>query len=250
MKRAHLIAVIGIALAALGLSAPLCHLRGHDSARLSSRQVQSVLGRPVEFGALSLRTIPLSLRATNLEIKGLATVELLDAPRPPPAFAPRRRGDRFPSSLPALLSIMPSLPVLPILPPGVPPPSLNNLQIIDGKLDHHAAPPANAPSTPGIDSEIQTTGNQTIGTVSWKNGTLPINLVFAARNNAGQWTVSRLDAKMGNVTAAFTGQIDANASRIDGALTVKPSPARRPPHPVRLQAQRHRRRRRQSLRLL
>jgi len=51
-----------------------------------------------------------------------------------------------------------------------------------------------------------------------------VTLVFSAANSANVWNFSQLDAKMGDVTAAFTGRIDANAGTVDGALIIKPSP--------------------------
>jgi autotransporter translocation and assembly factor TamB len=106
---------------------------------------------------------------------------------------------------------------------GTTAPSLNSVQIIDGRLILTSATGQRSEYA-NIDADIRTANNRTSGTVSWKNGTLPINLNFAAGNNAGQWTVSKLDAAMGDVTAAFTGQIDANSGTVDGALRVKPSP--------------------------
>ena len=41
-------------------------------------RLRAAAGRPVTFGALSLRVIPLSLRAAGLDIEGLAKVDVVD----------------------------------------------------------------------------------------------------------------------------------------------------------------------------
>ena len=218
MTRARLLAGIGIAIACSIFALPFL-ISAERFRPLIQNQLQSALGRPVEFGALSLRIIPLSLRATGLEIRGLATVEILDVHV---RFFPLLRGNVEVDSL-VLTRPVVDYASNPKSPANNSAPSLNSVQIIDGKLITTSAA-GQRNEYANIDAEIRTANNQTTGTVSWRNGTLPINLNFAAGNNAGQWTVSQLDAKMGAVTAAFTGQIDANAGTVDGALTIKPSP--------------------------
>lgn len=218
MKRARLLAGVGIAIASLVFALPFL-ISAERFRPLIQGQLQSALGRPVEFGALSLRVIPLSLRATTLDIKGLATVEVLDVHV---RFLPLLQGDVEVDSL-VLTRPVVDYASNPQSPAENSAPSLKSLQIIDGKLITTSAFGQRAEYA-NIDAEIQVVDNQTTGTVSWRNGTLPINLNFAASNNAGQWTVSKLDAKMGEVTAAFTGQINANAGTVDGALRIKPSP--------------------------
>ena len=71
MTRARLLAGIGIAIACFIFALPFL-ISAERFRPVIQSQLQSSLGRPVEFGALSLRIIPLSLRATSLEIKGLA----------------------------------------------------------------------------------------------------------------------------------------------------------------------------------
>jgi len=77
MKSVRLIGGLAASVAAFVLALPLI-VSGERFRPLIKAQLQSAMGRPVDFGALSLRVIPLSLRATGLDIKGLATVEVLD----------------------------------------------------------------------------------------------------------------------------------------------------------------------------
>jgi uncharacterized protein involved in outer membrane biogenesis len=218
MKRA--LVFTGIAAVLAGLVFALPFLISTDRFRpLIQSQLQTALGRPVEFGALSLRIIPLSLRATNLDIKGLATVEILDVHV---RFLPLLQGNVEVDSLVLTRPVVEYAPN-PNARATTDTPALNSLRIIDGKLITTSATGQRSEYA-NIDAEIRSANQQFTGTVSWRNGTLPINLDFAAANNAGQWTVSKLDAKMGDVVAAFTGQVDANASRVDGVLKIKPSP--------------------------
>ena len=186
---------------------------------LVQTQIQSALGRPVEFGTLSLRVIPLSLRATSLKIRGLATVEILDVHV---RFFPLLQGNVEVDSL-VLTRPVVDYASTPKSSAGNSAPSLSKVQIIDGKLITTSAAGQRAEYA-NIHADIRTSVNQTTGTLSWKNGTLPVNVIFAAANNAGLWNVGQLDARMGDVTAGFTGQIDTNAGTVNGALIIKPSP--------------------------
>jgi len=218
MKRAYVACGIGAAVIGLVFALPL--LISTDRFRpLIQNRLQTVLGRPVEFSALSLRILPLSLRATQLAVKGLATVETLDVHV---RLLPLLQGDIEVESLVLTRPVVEYAPN-PNARATTETPALQSLRIIDGKFftinsEGQRSEYAN------IDAEVRGANQQFSGTASWRNGALPIELEFSAANNAGQWTVSKLDAKMGEVVASFTGQVDANASRVDGALKIKPSP--------------------------
>lgn len=222
MKRIRLLGGIFLAFVLILLAIPYI-VSAEQFRPLIQSQLQSTLGRPVEFGALSLRLFPLGLNAANLNVKGLATADEISVRA---RLFPLLQGDI------EIDSLVLTRPVVTYdtraaksanksASPGIP--ALGSVRIIDGRLNLTNAQGERS-EYDNIDADIQTTASAASGTVSWKNGTLPVNLTFAAANNQNVWDVSRLDAAMGDVTATFTGKIDANASTVDGTLNIKPSP--------------------------
>jgi uncharacterized protein involved in outer membrane biogenesis len=208
MKRLRL--PLGLAAVLLALALALPFLINADQFRpLLSSQLQSATGRPVQLGKLSLSLVPLSLHVLNINIQDLAAIEALDV---------------HVHALPLLQgkveidSLTLTRPVVDYKPQkstqSAPPPNFRSIQIIDGTLR------ASGQEFTHIDATITPTSGQ----IAWKNGTLPVSIVFAATNNQGVYTFSQLDAKMGDVTAAYSGQVNTNNSTLNGALNIKPSP--------------------------
>ncbi|MBI2686156.1 MAG: AsmA family protein [Acidobacteria bacterium] len=212
MKRFRVIGGVFLALAGLVFALPYI-VSAERFRPLIQSQLQSALGRPVEFGELNLRIIPLALRATNLKIEGLATVDTIDVHA---RILPLLQGNVEVDSLTLTRPVV-TYKSNPNSSKNSEIPTLNSLRIIDGRLITGGSEYAN------IDADLSL-GNQTSGTISWENGTLPVKLAFAAVNNNGLWNFSRLDAVMGKVTAAFTGTVDTNSSTVNGGLQIKPSP--------------------------
>ncbi len=187
---------------------------------LIESQLSAATGRPVEFGQLSLRLFPLSLRAHGLRITGLATAELVSV---------RVRALPLLSGNVEVESIALTNPVVeyragssPSSGPSGALPDISAFDIVDGRLVLIDSAGARSEYT-HIDASIRRNGPSLIGEVSWKNDSLPVRLQFSASNAAGTWTFSTLDASIGAITAAFTGSIDTNASTVNGNLIVKPT---------------------------
>lgn len=213
MKRARLLFGIAGGLAALIFALPWLVSAEQFRPAIEGR-LRAAAGRPVTFGALSLRVIPLSLRAAGLDIEGLAKVDVVDVHV---RFLPLLRGDIEISSLVLTRPVVTYTPAAKGSAGGEAP-KLESLRIVDGRLITGGTEYAN------IDAEIRMDGPGVAGTLSWENGTLPVQLEFAGARAGEVWDVSKLDAKMGKVTAGFTGKIDAGASTVDGALKIAPSP--------------------------
>lgn len=213
MKRARLLLGLAGGLAALIFALPWLVSAEQFRPAIEGR-LREALGRPVTFGALSLHVIPLSLRASGLEIQGLAKVDVLDVHV---RFLPLLQGNI------EVASLVLTRPVVTYTATaggksGGETPKLESLRIVDGRLITGGTEYAN------IDAEIRMDGPGVAGTLSWENGTLPVQLEFAAARAGDLWDVAKLDAKMGKVTAGFTGKIDAGASTVDGVLKIAPSP--------------------------
>jgi hypothetical protein len=213
MKRARWFLGIGGGLAALVFALPWLVSAEQFRPAIEGR-LRAAAGRPVTFGALSLRVIPLSLRAAGLEIQGLAKVDVLDVHV---RFLPLLRGDIEISSLVLTRPVVTYTPAAKGSAGGEAP-KLESLRIVDGRLKTGGTEYAN------IDAEIRMDGPGVAGTLSWENGTLPVQLEFAGARAGEVWDVAKLDAKMGKVTAGFVGKVDMGASTVDGALKIAPSP--------------------------
>jgi AsmA protein len=208
MKRLRL--PLGLAAALLILALALPFLINADQFRpLLVSQLQSATGRPVQLGKLSLSLFPLSLQAANLIIQDLAAIEAVEVRVPP---LPLLQGKLEIDSLVLTRPVVDYKPQKSAQPS--PPLAFRSIQIVDGTLR------ASGHEFTHIDASLTPTSGQ----IAWKNGTLPVSIVFAATNNQGVYTFSQLDAKMGDVTAAFSGQVNINTSTLNGALKIKPSP--------------------------
>ena len=209
MKRLRLPLGLAAALLALVLALPFLINADHFRPLLTS-QLQSATGRPVQLGKLSLSLFPLSLHALNLNIQGLAAVEAVDVHvHALPLLQGKVEIDSLTLTRPVVDYKAQKAP-----PSNNPPPAFNSIRIIDGTLR------AAGQEFTHIDATLTPTSGQ----IAWKNGTLPIAIVFAATNSRGVYTFSQLDAKMGDVTAAYSGQLNTNNSTLNGALKIKPSP--------------------------
>jgi len=222
MKRLRVLA--GVVLALLLVIVAIPFLVSADRFRpLIQDQLQAATGRPVEFGQLNLRLFPLSLRAHGLRIPGLLTAELV-AVRV--HALPLLRGDVEVESVALTSPIVEydaRTPATPSSGSTAIPASLTAVDIVDGQLVYTNSAGETSRYT-HIDADIRADGPRTHGSLSWKNETLPVDLDFIAANKSGVWDVTELDAKLGAITAHFTGQIDANASTVNGSLSVKPTP--------------------------
>lgn len=213
MKRFRLLAiVVGVLLLSL-LTLPWI-VSAEQFRPVIKQQLESALGRPVEFGKLSLILFPLSLQAQALNIPGIASAE---------AVSVQVRSLPLLSGNVEIEAVSLTRPVVDYKPSPTPSgttaaPNIAALDIIDGKLI------ASGSEYTHIDASIRTANNETSGKVSWKNSTLPVNLTFTARNTGGIWNFSALDATMGKIVASFTGAVDTNASTVNGHLVVKPTP--------------------------
>lgn len=213
MKRFRLLAVLcGVPLLLL-LALPWL-VSAEQFRPVIKHQLEAALGRPVAFGKLSLTLFPLSLQAQALTIPGLASAELVSVGvRAIPLISGRVEIEAISLTRP-VVDYKPAAPAA----SATAVPSIGALDIIDGKLV------AGGSEYTHIDASIRSGNNQTSGTASWKNATLPVNLRFAAANSGGVWNFSALDATMGKIVASFTGAIDTNARTVNGRLVVKPTP--------------------------
>ncbi|HEU0124231.1 MAG TPA: translocation/assembly module TamB domain-containing protein [Bryobacteraceae bacterium] len=220
MKPARIAAGVGLVLVLGVLALPYLVSAERFRPMVESR-LQSAVGRPVALGALSLRVLPLSLRASGLKVAGLAEVDLLDVRV---RVLPLLRGD---VEVESLLLTRPVVTYSLHAPKPVAGtgdgPSITALEIVDGRLILISSAKERSEYS-NIDASMRMEAGTTSGNVSWNNGTLPVKLAFAATQAGNTWTFRRLDASMGDVTAAFTGAVDTAAETVNGALRIQPSP--------------------------